>query len=119
MIQIQTIIKVADNSGARNGKCIHVYKNKTGSINSLILVSIKNIKNDGKLKKGDIFKSIIIRLNKKVHRKTGDSLAFSENSIVLLNKKNELYGTRVFGPICNELRKKNLLKLLSLGSIII
>jgi large subunit ribosomal protein L14 len=117
MIQKQTILKAADNSGVRTAKCIQIYKN--GSINSLILVTIKNIKLDGKLKKGDIFKSIVIRVRKKIHRKTGDSLSFFENSIVLLNKKDELYGTRVFGPLCNELRKKNLVKLLSLSSIII
>lgn len=120
MIQTQTILKIGDNSGIRTAKCIQVYSgNKPASLNSLILVSLKNLKFDSKLKKGDIFKSIIIRLKRKTYRKTGDSITFAENSVVLLNKKNELYGTRVFGPICNELRKKNFVKLLSLGSIII
>lgn len=120
MIQKQTILKVSDNSGVRYAKCIQVYSNTiVGSINSLILVSVKNVNLGDKLKKGTILKSIIVRLNRKIYRKTGDSIMFNENSIVLLNKKNELYGTRVFGPICNELRQKNFVKLLSLGSIIV
>nr|YP_009476634.1 ribosomal protein L14 [Chroomonas placoidea]AVM81127.1 ribosomal protein L14 [Chroomonas placoidea] len=119
MIQTQTIFKSGDNSGIRFVKCIQVYSGQLGSINSLILVAIKSVKSCDKIKKGDLFKSIIVRLRCKKHRKTGHSILFNENTVVLLNKKNELYGTRVFGPICNELRKKNFLKLLSLGSIII
>ena len=119
MIQTQTVLKSGDNSGIRFVKCIQVYNGQVGSINSLILVTIKNVKFYDKIKKGDLFKSIIIRIKRKKNRRTGHSFSFSENTIVLLNKKNELYGTRVFGPICNELRKKNFLKLLSLGAIII
>lgn len=119
MIQTQTVLKSGDNSGIRFVKCIQVYNGQIGSINSLILVTVKTVKSYDKIKKGDLFKSIVIRVKCKKHRKTGYSLTFNENTIVLLNKKNELYGTRVFGPICNELRKKNFLKLLSLGSVII
>jgi len=119
MIQKQTVLKLGDNSGVRFVKCIHVYNSHIGRINSLILATVKNVKSYDKIKKGDLFKCIIIRLKGKKHRKTGNSISFNENTVVLLNKKDEFYGTRVFGPICNELRKKNFLRLLSLGSIII
>lgn len=120
MIQKQTIIKVTDNSGVRYAKCIQIYGNTAmGSINSIMLITVRNLKLAGKLKKGAILKSIIIRLKRKINRKTGDSVSFNENAIVLLNKKEDLYGTRVFGPMCNELRRKNFVKLLSLGSIFV
>lgn len=120
MIQTQTILKLGDNSGVRFAKCIQVYNQKNvGSINSFVLVSIKNVRLKGKIKKGDLLKAIIIRLKYKINRKTGNFFLNNENTIVLLNKKNELYGTRIFGPVSNELRKKNFLKLLALGSAVI
>jgi large subunit ribosomal protein L14 len=120
MIQKQTILQLGDNSGARFARCIDVYNpKKMGSINAFILVSIKSVRLKGKIKKGDLLKAIVIRVKYKVTRKTGNFLSCNENTIVLLNKKNELYGTRVFGPISQELRKKNFLKLLALGSVVI
>jgi large subunit ribosomal protein L14 len=118
MIQKQTILKSADNSGIRFAKCIEIYASN-GIINSLILVSIKNLKYTQKIKKGQLFKAIIVRSNYRLQRKTGNFMLFDQNSIILLDKKNEIYSTRIFGPISNELRKKNFLKLLSLSSIII
>lgn len=119
MIQTQTSLKLRDNSGVRIAKCIRIYKNRVGSINSTVLVSIQNVKFQAKVKKGDLFKGIIVGVRYKNNRKTGNIIAFDENSLVLLNKKNELYGTRIFGPIDIKLRKKSLLKLLSLSSNLI
>lgn len=120
MIQTQTVLKLGDNSGVRFAKCIQIYsQKKLGSINCFILVSVKNIRYKGKIKKGDLLKAIVIRIKHKITRRTGNFIILNENSVVLLNKKNEIYGTRIFGPISNELRKKNLLKLLALASIII
>lgn len=116
MIQTQTSFKLRDNSGVRIAKCIRIYRNRVGFINSIVLVSIQNVKFHAKVKKGDLLKGIIVGVKYKNNRKTGNSIAFDENSLVLLNKKNELYGTRIFGPIDIELRKKSLLKLLSLSS---
>lgn len=119
MIQRQTKLKLGDNSGVRVVQCLYVYKNKVGLIGFTILISVKNIKPQSKLKKGGIHKAIIIRTKYKTQRKNGNSIFFNDNAVVLLNKKEELFSTRIFGPIGNELRKKNLLKILSLGSVII
>lgn len=119
MIQLQTTLKLGDNSGVRLVKCLKIYKYKFGTLSLIILVCIKTVKPQSKVKKGTLYKAIIIRQKYKIHRKQGNSIFFNENSVILLNKKNEFFNTRIFGPVGNELRKKNLLKILSLGSIII
>jgi large subunit ribosomal protein L14 len=119
MILLQTKIMATDNSGIRVATCIKIYYNNVGSVNNIVLVSVKNLKFHAKLKKGDLFKAIIIRTKKKNQRQNGNCITFIDNAMVILNKKNELYGTRIFGPIANELRKKRFTKILSLASVII
>lgn len=119
MILNLTRLKVSDNSGVKYVKCFKIVKNYTGSIGSIVHVSIKSNKNKSKLEKGDISKGIVIRNKKFINRFTGDYLSFDSNDIVLLNDKYEILGTRVFGPLPSELRKKGHLKLLSLASILV
>lgn len=119
MIQSQTKLKLGDNSGVRVARCFHIYKNRIGLIGFLILVSVRATKPQNKIKKGTVHKAIIIRTSYKTQRQNGFSVFFNENAIVLVNKKEELLTTRIFGPIGGELRRKNLLKILSLGSVIV
>lgn len=119
MTQIRSVFIVADNSGAKLVQCIRLYKSKKAGAGSLILVAIKQIKPQSKIKKGDLFKGVIVRLNNKLSRSNGNYIRASENAVVLLNSKNELLGTRLNGPITNELRKKKHLKILSLTTFII
>lgn len=119
MIFLQTKIIASDNSGIRTATCIKVYLKKIGKLNNIILISVKYLKFNAKIKKGDLFKAIIVRTKQKNHRQYGNSINFIDNAVVILNKKNELYGTRIFGPVANELRKKRFTKILSLASTII
>lgn len=119
MIFLQTKVITSDNSGIRNATCIKVYLKKMGTLNDIILLSVKNLKFHAKIKKGDLFKAIIIRVKQKKQRHYGNSICFADNAAIILNKKDEFYGTRIFGPVANELRKKRFTKLLSLASIII
>lgn len=119
MIQNRSKLKLSDNSGARLAQCVKVYKTKKPRIGSLILVSIKQTRSQSKLKKGELFKAIIVKLNYKNCRKNGNHVRCFDNSAILLNSKNELYGSRVVGSLTNELRKKKLTKILSLATFII
>lgn len=119
MIFIQTKTIAADNSGVRIARCIRVYGKTVGVLNNILLVSVKSLKFHAKIKKGDLFKAIIIRTKQKNQRSYGNSITFMDNSIIILNKKNELYGTRIFGPVGIELRKKRFSKILSLASNVI
>ena len=119
MILNLSALKVCDNSGIKRVKCFKVYKSSVGIIGSLIYVRIKDVKSKSKLQKGDIVKGVIIRKKKMIDRGTGNFLFFDSNEIVLLNDKYELLGTRIFGPLPLELRKKGYLKLLSLASTLI
>ena len=119
MIQNRSFLKLADNSGAKLVQCIKVYKTKKIEVGSVILVAIKQIRTQSKLKKGELYKAIVVRLNKLVSRKNGNYIKYSENAVILLNTKNEFFGTRIVGPITNELRKKKLTKVLSLTNFII
>jgi large subunit ribosomal protein L14 len=119
MIQNRSFLKLADNSGAKLVQCIKVYKTKKIEVGSVILVAIKQIRTQSKLKKGELYKAIVVRLNKLVSRKNGNYIKCSENAVILLNTKNEFFGTRIVGPITNELRKKKLTKILSLTNFII
>jgi large subunit ribosomal protein L14 len=119
MIQNQTKLKLGDNSGVRLARCLHTYKRKVGLIGCLILVSIRATKPQNKIKKGTIHKAIIIRTIHKTNRQNGFSVFFDENAIILVNKKEEPLTTRIFGPTGSELRRKNLLKILSLSSVIV
>ncbi len=125
MIQTQTILNVADNSGAKTVKCIKILKkSKIASVGDCILVTVRSIrlglgdqikKLGGRtLKRGSIFKALIIRTKKKIFtRKYGHTVAFLSNDVVLINSQDHLIGSRIFGPITRELRAKNLKKIIS------
>lgn len=119
MISILTRLKVCDNSGIKNVKCFKVYKTTLGTVGSLIYVSVKESKNNDKYKKGDIVKGIIVRNRKVINRGTGSFLSFNSNDIVLIDLKHDIIGTRIFGPLPLELKRKRYVKLLSLASSII
>lgn len=121
MILILTNLDVSDNSGVKSVKSFKIYKNFFASIGSLVYVSIKEIKTNVlcKYKKGTILKGIVVRTRNNINRSNGNFLSFDSNSIVLIDTKHDLIATRIFGPLPIELRRKGLLKLLSVGSIII
>lgn len=119
MIINQTVLKVCDNSGVRYVKCFKVYTTSIGYVGSNIFASVKDIKTKSKLQKGDIVKGVIVRQRASLNRLTGNHLHFDQNEVILLNNKYEPLGTRIFGPLTLELRKKKLAKLLSLASILI
>ena len=118
MIQMQTKLDVADNSGARLLQCIKVLggsKRKTASVGDVIVVSIKEAIPRGKVKKGDVHRAVIVRTSKEVKRNDGTCIRFDKNAAVLVNKSNEPIGTRIFGPVTRELRGKNFMKIVSLA----
>jgi len=119
MISTLTKLKVCDNSGVKNVKCFKVYKTFFGTVGSLVYISVKESKNKNKYKKGDIIRGIIVRNKKAINRHTGNFLSFDSNDIVLIDSKYDIIGTRIFGPLPFELRKKRYVKLLSLASNII
>lgn len=117
MIQMQTRLKVADNSGAREIMCVKVLggsKRRVASVGDVIVVSIKDVIPDGKVKKGTVHKAVIVRTKFPIKRDDGSVVRFDENAAVLLSKQNEPIGTRIFGPVPRELRAK-FLKIVSLA----
>ena len=122
MIQMQTILDVADNSGARRVQCIKVLggsKRRYAGIGDIIKISIKEAIPRGKVKKGDVSKAVIVREKKETRRKDGSYIRFDENAAVLINEQNEPKGTRIFGPVARELREKNYMKIISLAPEVI
>jgi large subunit ribosomal protein L14 len=118
MIQMQSKLDVADNSGAKVVQCIKVLggsKRMSAGIGDIIVVSIKQALPSGKVKKGDIKKAVIVRTAYPIRREDGSYIQFDKNSIVLLGTGNEMLGTRVFGPVARELRNKNFVKICSLA----
>jgi large subunit ribosomal protein L14 len=118
MIQMQTNLDVADNSGARRVQCIKVLggsHRRYAAIGDIIKVSIKEAIPRGKVKKGDVYTAVVVRTAKGVRRKDGSTIRFDNNSAVLLNSKLEPIGTRIFGPVTRELRDKNFMKIISLA----
>jgi large subunit ribosomal protein L14 len=118
MVQMQTTLDVADNSGAKKLMCIKVLggsKRKYASIGDIIVVSIKEAIPGAKVKKGDVAKAVIVRTAKEVARPDGSYIRFDSNSAVLINKDNEPVGTRIFGPVARELRAKRFMKIISLA----
>ena len=118
MIQMQTSLDVADNSGARRVMCIKVLggsKRKYASVGDVIVVSIKEAIPRGRVKKGDVMKAVVVRTAKDIHRADGSTIRFDGNAAVLVNKNEEPIGTRIFGPVCRELRAKNYMKIISLA----
>ncbi|GAB5387273.1 MAG: 50S ribosomal protein L14 [Alphaproteobacteria bacterium] len=118
MIQQETRLEVADNSGARQVQCIKVLggsKRKYASVGDIIVVSVKSAIPRGKVKKGDVHRAVVVRTAKEVRRKDGTSIRFDTNAAVLLSKSNEPIGTRIFVPVTRELRARKFMKIISLA----
>jgi len=118
MIQQQTILDVADNSGAKSVMCIKVLggtKRKYASIGDVIVVSVKEAIPNAKVKKGEVAKAVIVRTAREISRPDGSYIKFDGNSAVLINKDLEPIGTRIFGPVARELRAKKFMKIISLA----
>ncbi|MCK5723398.1 MAG: 50S ribosomal protein L14 [Gammaproteobacteria bacterium] len=118
MIQMQSQLDVADNSGARRVQCIKVLggsKRRYAAIGDLIKVSIKEAIPRGKVKKGDVYTAVVVRTRKGVRRSDGSLIRFDGNAAVLLNANNQPIGTRIFGPVTRELRSENFMKIISLA----
>ena len=118
MIQMQTNLEVADNSGARRVQCIKVLggsKRKVASVGDVIVVYVKEAIPRGRVKKGDVHRAVIVRTAKEIRRNDGSAIRFDRNAAVLINKQGEPIGTRIFGPVTRELRAKRFMKIISLA----
>jgi large subunit ribosomal protein L14 len=118
MIQQQTVLDVADNSGAKRVMCIKVLggsRKRYARLGDVIVVAIKTAIPDGQAKKGTVAKAVVVRTTKEVRRQDGSYIKFDRNAAVLINNQNEPIGTRIFGPVARELRKKNFMKIISLA----
>ena len=118
MIQMQTALDVADNSGARRVMCIKVLggsKRKYATVGDVIVVSVKEAIPRGRVKKGDVLQAIVVRTSSAIKRKDGSVIRFDKNAAVIVNKQSEPIGTRIFGPVPRELRAKNHMKIISLA----
>lgn len=118
MIQQESKLSVADNSGAKSVSCIRVLggtKKRYASIGDMVVVSVKSALPAGTVKKGTISRAVVVRANKEVRRKDGSYIRFDDNAVVLLNDTGEMTGTRIFGPVARELREKNFMKIVSLA----
>jgi len=118
MIQIESILDVADNSGARKVRCVHVLggtRRRYASIGDEIVVSIREAIPNAKVKKGDVLRAVIVRTAKEIGRPDGSYIRFDTNSAVLIDNQKEPIGTRIFGPVARELRAKRFMKIISLA----
>ena len=118
MIQMQTNLDVADNSGARRVQCIKVLggsKRRTATVGDIIVVSVKDAIPRGRVKKGDVHKAVIVRTAKAIRRPDGSAIRFDRNAAVLIDNQNEPIGTRIFGPVTRELRARKFMKIISLA----
>jgi len=118
MIQQQTVLDVADNSGARKVMCIKVLggsKRRYAGVGDIIVVSIKEAITNARVKKGDVHKAVVVRTKKEITRADGSYIRFDTNSAVLINANSEPIGNRIFGPVARELRRKNFMKIISLA----
>jgi len=118
MIQVETQLEVADNSGAKRVQCIKVLggsKRRYASVGDVITVAVKDAIPRGKVKKGDVTRAVVVRTAKDVKRKDGTVIRFDKNAAVILDKKQEPVGTRIFGPVAREIRAKGFMKIVSLA----
>ncbi|HEX5679361.1 MAG TPA: 50S ribosomal protein L14 [Desulfobacterales bacterium] len=118
MIQVETRLKAADNSGAKVLYCIKVLggtRRRYATVGDIIVVSVKEAIPNAKVKKGDVLKAVVVRTKKGVRRSDGSYIRFDENSAVLINPAKEPIGTRIFGPVARELRTKRFMKIISLA----
>ncbi|MBL7208682.1 MAG: 50S ribosomal protein L14 [Dehalococcoidia bacterium] len=123
MIQPQTRLRVADNSGARQIMCINVpggTRRRYAAVGDVIVASVKRaIPGGGVVKKGDVVKAVVVRVAKQYHRSDGSYIRFDDNAAVILDDKNNPRGTRIFGPVARELRDKNFMKIVSLATEVV
>ena len=122
MIQTESVLEVADNSGARRVQCIKVLggsKRRYATVGDIIKVSIKDAIPRARVKKGDVMNAVVVRTKKGVRRPDGSVIRFDENAAVLLNNKKEPVGTRIFGPVTRELRGEQFMKIISLAPEVI
>lgn len=119
MIQIQTKLKIKDNTGVKIGQCIKIYKKKVGTVGDTILISVKSLrlnkKKKNKIVKGDLLKALIIYTKYSIKNTIGNYIKFDNNCAVILNNQNKLMGTRILGPITSKFRKKKQFKIISLA----
>ncbi len=118
MIQIQSRLNVADNSGARELQCIKVLgdsRRRYASVGDLISCAVKNAIPGGTVKRGEVVTAVIVRTKKELRRKDGSYIRFDENAAVVINKEQEPVGTRIFGPVARELRERNFMRIVSLA----
>lgn len=118
MIQMQTLLNVADNSGARKVQCIKVLggsKRRYAGIGDIIKITIKEAMPNSRVKKGEVFNAVVVRTRKGVRRTDGSLIRFDRNAAVLLNNQNQPVGTRIFGPVTRELRTERFMKIISLA----
>ena len=122
MIQLLTVLDVADNSGARKIQCIKVLggsKRKYATVGDIIVVSVKETIPGSNVKKGSVARAVVVRTKKEIRRADGSYIRFDRNSAVIINPQNEPIGSRVFGPIARELRDKDFMKIISLAPEVI
>ena len=122
MIQVESRLNVADNSGAREVLCVKVLggsKRRFASVGDIIVVTVKDAIPKGKVKKGTVHKAVIVRTRKELQRQDGSTIKFDSNAAVLINAQGEPVGTRIFGPVCRELRSKKQMKIISLAREVI
>ena len=122
MIQMQTNLDVADNSGARRVMCIKVLggsKRKYATVGDVIVVSVKEAIPRGRVKKGEVMKAVVVRVRKDIRRADGSVIRFDTNAAVIINEQKEPVGTRVFGPVARELRERRFMKIISLAPEVI
>jgi large subunit ribosomal protein L14 len=118
MIQEETNLTAADNSGAKKIRCIRVlggHGKKYASIGDLIVITVKSAIPNAPVKKGKVYKAVVVRTKKEIRRKDGSYIRFDDNAAVILNEKGEPRGTRIFGPVARELREKNYMRIVSLA----
>ncbi len=122
MIQQESIVRIADNSGAKKALCIRVLggsRRRYAQVGDVIIVAIKDALPDGMLKKGDVAKAVVVRTAKEMRRKDGSYIRFDDNAAVIINDAGEPRATRIFGPVGRELREKRFMKIVSLAPEVI
>ncbi len=118
MIQVESQLDVADNSGAKRVACLKVLggsRRRYATVGDIIVISVKEAMPHSKVKKGDVMKAVVVRTKKEIRRNDGSYIRFDNNSAVILNNQNEPVGTRIFGPVARELRQRNFMKIVSLA----
>nr|YP_009117130.1 ribosomal protein L14 [Acrasis kona]AID52046.1 ribosomal protein L14 [Acrasis kona] len=121
MIIIKTIVRATDTTGARLCECIKILRSKyyNGKLTDYIIIAVKTALTNRKIKRHEVYKGIVVRIKKKTMRFHGGKITFEDNGIVLFNKRNEIFASRVLGPVCTELRKEKIVKILTMSGVII